>query len=88
MVTASFISRLSQAVDQIEKRLQQSRPLRVVKVRCGFDEDRNAARDRHYAAHPEDRDANIVIFDFCDDEEMAGESQDCYAPAEPSREEP
>ena len=88
MVTASYISRLCQAVDQIEKRLQQNRPLKVAKVRCGFDEDRNAARDRHYAAHPEDRDANIVIFDFCDDEEMAGESQDCYASAEPPREEP
>ena len=39
MVTASFISRLSQAVDQIEKRIQQNRPLKVVTVRCGFDED-------------------------------------------------
>jgi len=29
-----------------------------------------------------------VIFDFCDDEEMAGESQDCYASAEPLRGEP
>jgi hypothetical protein len=84
MVTASFINRLSQAVDQIEKRLQQNRPLKVVKVRCGFDEDRNAARDRHYAAHPEDRGANIVIFKFCDDEETAGESQDCYPPAGPA----
>lgn len=67
MVTASFISRLAQAIDQIEKRLQQNRRLKVVKIRCGFDEDRNAARDRHYAAHPEDRGANVVIFDFCDD---------------------
>ena len=64
MVTASFISRLSQAVDLIEKRSQQNRPLKVVKVRRGFDEDPDAARDRHYAAHPEDRDANIVIFEF------------------------
>ena len=88
MVTASFISRLSQAVDQIEKRSQQNRPLKVVKVRRGFDEDQDAARDRHFAAHPEDRGANIVIFKFCDDEEMAGESQDCYPPAEPPREEP
>ena len=66
MVTASYISRLSQAVEQIEQRLQQNRPLKVVKVRCGLHEDRNAARDRHYAAHPEDRGANIVIFDFYD----------------------
>ena len=76
MVTTSFISRLSRAVDLIEQRSQQSRPLKVVKVRCGVDEDRNAARDRHYAAHPEDRDANIVLFKFCDDEEMADKSQD------------
>jgi hypothetical protein len=74
MVTASFISRLSQAIDQIEKRLQQKLPLKVVKVRCGFDEDRNVARDRHYAAHPGDRGANVVIFKFYD-EEMADESQ-------------
>ena len=33
MATASLISRLSQAVDQIEKRLKQNRPLKVVKVR-------------------------------------------------------
>ena len=86
MVTTSFISRLSRAVDEIEKRCQQDRPLKVVKVRCGFDEDRNAAQDRHFAAHPEDRDANVVIFKFCDDEELAAESQDCYPPAEPPRE--
>ena len=64
MVTASFINRLSQAVDQIEKKLKQDRPLKVVHVRCSFGEDRNVARDRHYASHPEDRGANIVIFDF------------------------
>ena len=68
MVTASFISRLSQTVDQIEKRLKQNRALKVVKVRCGWHEDRNVAQDRHFAAHPEDRDANVVIFEFCDDE--------------------
>jgi hypothetical protein len=64
MVNASLISRLSHAVDQIEKRSQQDRPWKVVKVRCGLGEDRNAARDRHFALHPEDRDANIVIFEF------------------------
>jgi hypothetical protein len=67
MVTASLINRLSQAVDQIEKRLKQNRPWKVVQVRCGLHEDRDAARDRHYAAHPEDRGANVVIFRFCDD---------------------
>ena len=82
MVTASFISRLSQAVDLIEQRIQQNRPLKVVKVRRGCEEDRDVARDRHFAAHPEDRDANIVIFKFYDDEEMADESQDCSAAAD------
>jgi hypothetical protein len=60
----------SQAVDQIERRLKQYRPLKVVKVRCGFDEDRKAARDRHYVTHM-DRGANIVIFEFYDAEELA-----------------
>ncbi len=88
MVTASFISRLSHAVDLIEQRSQQNRPWKVVKVRRGYEEDRDAAQDRHFAAHPEDRDANVVIFEFCDDEEMADESQDCAAPAGPACEEP
>ena len=59
MVNASLISRLSHAVDQIEKRSQQNRPLKVVTVRRGYNEDPDAARDRHFAAHPEDRDANV-----------------------------
>ena len=68
MVTATFISRLSHAVDLIEKLRQQNRPLKVVTVRRGFHEDGNVARARHFAAHPEDRGANVVIFEFCDDE--------------------
>jgi hypothetical protein len=64
MVNASLISRLSHAVDLIEKRSQQNRPLKVVTVRRGLHEDGNAARDRHFAAHPEDRGADIVIFHF------------------------
>ena len=80
MVKASFISRLSRAVDLIEQRSQQNRPLKVVKVRRGFKEDPDAACDRHYAAHPEDRDANIVIFNFCDDEEMTDETEACTEP--------
>ena len=68
MVNASLISRLSQAVDQIENRLKQNRPWKVVTVRRGYHEDGNAARDRHFAAHPEDRGANIVIFEFYKDE--------------------
>ena len=37
MVTASLISRLSQAVDLLEQRSQQNRPLKVVKVRRGLE---------------------------------------------------
>ena len=84
MVTASFISRLSQAVDLIEQRNQQNRPWKVVTIRRGLKEDPDAARDRHYAAHPEDRGANIVLFEFYNDEEMADESQDCGPPAGPA----
>jgi hypothetical protein len=73
MVTASLISRLSQAVDLIERRCQQNRSRKVVKVRRGYHEDGNVARTRHFAAHPEDRDANIVIFEFYRDEERADE---------------
>ena len=61
MVTASFISRLSHEVDLIEKRMKQNRPMKVVTVRRGRHEDRDAAQERHFAAHPEDQDADIVI---------------------------
>jgi hypothetical protein len=64
MVTASLISRLSQAVDLLEQRSQHNRPWKVVTVRRGREEDPDAALDRHFAAHPEDRDANVVIFHF------------------------
>jgi hypothetical protein len=88
MVTASFINRLSQAVDQIEKRLKQNRPLKIVKVRRGYEEDPDQALDRHFAAYPEDGDANIVIFKFCDDEGTTDETQDRGPPARLAREEP
>ena len=86
MVAASLIGRLSRAVDLIEQRIQRSRPLKVVRVRCGYHEDGDAACDRHFAAHPEDRDANIVILKFYD-EEMTAESQDCATSAGPVCEE-
>ena len=84
MVNASLISRLSQAVDQIEERRNLNRPWKIVTVRRGWKEDPDVALDRHFAAHPEDRGANVVIFKFCDDEELADESQDCGAPAGPT----
>jgi hypothetical protein len=64
MVNASLISRLSHAVDLIENRGQQNRPWKVVRVRRGYHEDGNAACDRHFALHPEDQDANVVIYNF------------------------
>jgi len=67
MVNASLISRLSHAVDLIEKRSQQNRPWKVVTVRRGLKEDPGSAKDRHFAAHPEDRGADIVLFKFCDE---------------------
>lgn len=70
MVATSFINRLSEAVDRIEIR-SQARPWKVVKVPRGYHEDPDAARERYYAAHPEDRDANVVIFEFYDDEGVA-----------------
>jgi hypothetical protein len=79
MVTASFISRLAQAVDLLEKRSQQNRPWKVVKVRRGYHEPSDVALDRHFAAHPEDQDADVVLFDFVS-EEIPGESQDRSPP--------
>ena len=92
MVTASLISRLSHAVDLIEQRSQQNRPGKVVMVRRDRGEDRDAAIDRHLAAHPEDQGAKVVIFHLRkmlgdDDEELAAEGRDCGPPAEPACEE-
>jgi hypothetical protein len=53
-------SRLSKLEASI---LPEVRPPKVVVIEGYRDgEDRNAARDRHFAAHPEDRDADIVVF--------------------------
>ena len=75
MVTASFINRLSQAVDRIENK-SQPRPWKVVTVPRGYHEDPDAARDRHFAAHPEDRDADVVIWHFHDDRKTTDERRD------------
>lgn len=64
MANASLISRLSRATDQIEERRKLSRPWKVVTVRRNLSEDGKAACDRHFAAHPEDRDADVVIYHF------------------------
>ena len=83
MVNASLISRLSHAVDLIEQRSQQNRPWKVVTVRRGWREDADVALDRHYAVHPEDRSADVVIFKFCNAQDMADESRDRSPPTEP-----
>jgi hypothetical protein len=82
MVTVSTINRLSRAVDLLENR-SQWRPLRIVEVCRGYEEDSDAALDRHYAAHPEDRGGDVVIFKFCDEEETAEERQDRGPPGRP-----
>ena len=65
MVTTSFINRLSEAVDRIESQ-SQPRQWKVVEVRRDPEEDTDMALERHFAAHPEDRDANVVIWKFFD----------------------
>jgi hypothetical protein len=75
MVTVSSITRLSQAVDRIENR-SQPRSWKVVTVPREFHEDPDAARRRHYAAHPEDRDADVVIWFFLDDKKTPDERPD------------
>ena len=65
MVTVSFINRLSQAVDRIESQ-SQPRQWKVVEVRRDPEEDTDVALERDFAAHPEDRDANVVIWKFFD----------------------
>ena len=64
MANASLISRLSKAVDQIEERRKLNRPWKVVTVHRGLHENGELAKARHFAAHPKDRDADVVIFNF------------------------
>lgn len=82
MVTASSIHRLSHAVDVIENQSQQGRPLKVVQVSRGYHQDPDAALHCHYAAHPEDRGADVVIFRFHDD--VGAADDDCGAPTGPA----
>jgi hypothetical protein len=55
---------LEKQLSKLEASISPSRPWKVVTIQCcrDDDEDRNAARARHFAAHPEDRDANVVVF--------------------------
>ena len=83
MVTVSTINRLSRAVDLLENWSQKG-GLKIVQVRRGYSEDQDQALDRHYAAHPEDRGGDVVIFKFCDEEETADETQDRGPPGRPA----
>jgi hypothetical protein len=58
----------------LENRSQQNRPWKVVQIRRDIGEDPDVARERHYAVHPEDRDANVVIWNFFDDKRITDES--------------
>ena len=51
-------------LSKLEASILPSRPWKVVTVYRGREEDPDAAIDRHLAAHPEDQDANVVIFHF------------------------
>ena len=53
---------LKRRLSKLEASISPVRPQKVVTIRCYRDEDGDAARDRHFAAHPEDRDATIVVF--------------------------
>jgi hypothetical protein len=65
MVALSTIHRLSEAVDRIESQTQP-RPWKVVEVRRDPEEDTNMALERHFAAYPGDRSADVVIWKFFD----------------------
>jgi hypothetical protein len=86
MVTATFINRLSHAIDLLEQQTQP-KPWKTVQVRRGWREDGRLAIDRHFAAHPEDRDADIVLFHFCDDP-LADKDQVSATPAGATRKDP
>ena len=53
---------LERRLSKLEASISPSRPQKLVTIRCCRDEDSDAARDRHFAAHPEDRGATLVVF--------------------------
>jgi hypothetical protein len=55
---------LERRLSKLEASILPSRPWKVMTVSCDRGEDRDAAIDRHLAAHPEDQDANVVIFNI------------------------
>ena len=45
-----------------------------MKIPCGLHEDRDVAQARHYRLHPDARGANIAIFEFYDDGQLANKN--------------
>jgi hypothetical protein len=65
---------LEKRLSKLEASILPNRPWKVVTVRRGYKEDPDVARERHYAAHPEDQDADVVIWNFFDDKRTIDES--------------
>jgi hypothetical protein len=61
MATRAQIVRLTQRIDTIATRKVALRPRKVVQI-IVKGEGNDAARERHYRAHPEDRGADFEIF--------------------------
>jgi hypothetical protein len=57
---------LERRLSKLEASILPNRPWKVVEVRRDPEEDTDMALERHFAAHPEDRDANVVIWKFFD----------------------
>ena len=54
---------LERRLSKLEASISPSSPQKVVTIEGYRDgEDMDAARDRHFAAHPEDRGATLVVF--------------------------
>jgi hypothetical protein len=58
MVTKTQIDRLS---SRIESLAAVHRPMRFAVIHVGVDETEEAAKERHYRNHPEDRNASDTI---------------------------
>ena len=61
MPTRAQIVRLSQRIDTLAARKVALRPRKVIQIKVDGDECKDAARERHYRAHPEDRGADFEI---------------------------
>jgi hypothetical protein len=53
---------LESRLAKLEASISPTRSEKLVTICCYPDEGHDAARDRHFTANPEDRDATIVVF--------------------------